>query len=65
MGQESFFLGDIILDKKYAKMVGLKAEKINEDIAKQNKINKRVLTKEKESAILYLEFLIALSFYEC
>ena len=28
-------------------------------------INKRVLTKEKESAILYLEFLIALSFYEC
>lgn len=40
MGQESFFLGDIILDKKYAKMIGLKAEKINEDIAKQNKINK-------------------------
>ena len=32
---------------------------------KQDKINKRVLTKEKESAILYLEFLIALSFYEC
>ena len=28
------------MDKKYAKMVGLKAEKINEDIAKQNKINK-------------------------
>ena len=32
---------------------------------KQDKINKRVLTKEKESAILYLEFLIALSSYEC
>ena len=34
-------------------------------LRKQDKINKRVLTKEKESAILYLEFLIALSFYEC
>lgn len=28
------------MDKKYAKMVGLKDEKINENIAKQNKINK-------------------------
>lgn len=38
-GQErlvEMFLGDVILDKKYAKMVGLK----DENIAKENQINK-------------------------